>query len=248
MTGTTRRSGILLHPTSLSSPGGIGTLGAEALEFIDFLALSGQRCWQLLPLGPLSYGNSPYAATSAFAGNPLLVDLAALEAEGWLDGSWRASAPPDGDRVDFVAVMEHRRVSLAAAFDGFEARATPEQRADFASFCVEQRAWLDDYALFVVASEQHGLRAWVDWPEPLRLREPAALAALRIEGARGAGARPLRSVRVCAPVGGAARPRGGAGRGADRGHPDQEGSRGDSPLAAGGTQKPLNKHQIFIKI
>ncbi len=178
MARTTRRSGILLHPTSLPSPGGIGTLGAAALAFIDQLAEAGQRCWQLLPLGPLSYGNSPYAATSAFAGSPLLIDLEALEAAGWLGGAWRDTAPPDAARVDFVAVMAHRRAALAAAFEGFEASGSAADHAAFAAFCQAEAAWLDDYARFVVASELHDLRAWTEWPEPLRLRHPEALAAL----------------------------------------------------------------------
>ena len=102
-----RRSGLLVHPTSLPSQGGIGTFGEEARQFVHFLVRAGQSLWQMLPLGPTSYGNSPYTSTSAFAGNSLLIDMEALATQGWLPTSWSEGAPQDQKNVDFDAVIAH---------------------------------------------------------------------------------------------------------------------------------------------
>jgi 4-alpha-glucanotransferase len=177
-----RRSGLLLHPTSLPSPGGIGTLGQAAHDLLRFLHDSYQRAWQLLPLGPASGGNSPYSATSAFAGNPLLLDLPWIASKGWLDHL--GALPPDSERVDYDAVAAHKLPLLRQAFDLFQARASQQDRDDLAAFCAREAAWLDDFALFSALSDAHQRACWTDWPRPLRLRDPDALAQARDQHAR----------------------------------------------------------------
>jgi 4-alpha-glucanotransferase len=178
-----RSSGVLLHPTSLPSAGGIGTLGAEAKAFIDWLAAAKQRWWQMLPLGPTGLGNSPYQCTSAFAGNPLLIDMDALRACGWLapddatPAEATASARPDA--VDFDAVKAWKRPMLRRAFTGFQAHATEADRVAFATFCQAEAAWLEPFALFTAISEAHGARLFLEWPTPLKMRDPAALTDAR---------------------------------------------------------------------
>ncbi|WJW74537.1 4-alpha-glucanotransferase [Thiohalobacter sp. IOR34] len=152
-----RRAGILLHPTSL--PG--GELGDEAFRFVDFLVAGGQRVWQVLPLGPTHEDRSPYQCMSVHAGDPQLICLERLRRWGWLD------APPAGGR----------RQVLTAALAGFRQHADADQRAAFAAFRREHAGWLEDFALYRALHEEQQNRSWVDWPEPLRDREPAALAA-----------------------------------------------------------------------
>jgi 4-alpha-glucanotransferase len=178
-----RRGGVLLHPTSLPGGHGIGGLGASARAFVDWLEAAGQRLWQVLPLSPVSYGNSPYTATSAFAGSALLIDLEALREAGWLEGDPGSDAPPDGARVDFDAVAAHRARWLAAAFVGFEARASAQERASLAAFCAREAAWLEDFVCFEVLVGLHDGALWTSWPRALRERDPAALAALAREHA-----------------------------------------------------------------
>lgn len=178
-----RSSGILMHPTSLPSPHGIGGLGPEAYTFADFLAETGQRVWQLLPLTPtaLTSHNDPYHSVSAFAGNPMLLSLDFLVQDGLLDAADLGNVPafPE-DRVDFEAVTAWKQPLLdkaAAAFD-------PGREPDFARFCTKHADWLEDYALYTVLRREHG-GIWNTWPAPLRDRDPAALtdAAARHEGA-----------------------------------------------------------------
>ena len=174
-----RASGILLHPTSLPGAHGAGDLGAEAHRFVDWLAGAGQSCWQTLPLVPTGLGDSPYMSPSAFAGNPLLIDLDALRLSGWLTSEDLATAPAltsDG-RVDFAAQRAWRLPRLRAAGRAFAARATPAERADHAAFCAAEAAWLDDYALFMALDAAHPGLEWCAWPAPLARREPTALAA-----------------------------------------------------------------------
>jgi 4-alpha-glucanotransferase len=178
-----RASGVLLHPTSLPGPHGSGDLGREAYHFVDWLVTAGQRLWQVLPLTGIGPGNSPYMSSSAFAGNPLLVDLADLQREGWLDEA--DLAPVQGleeRRVDFAAVVPFRMTRLARAASRFEERGSAAQRADFDRFCAEHATWLGDYALYMALSERAHPAGWRDWPawEPaLARREPAALAEAR---------------------------------------------------------------------
>ncbi len=182
-----RSSGVLLHISSLSSRGGIGDLGPAAHEFLAFLAAAGQHVWQVLPLNPTGYGNSPYAGSSAFAGNPLLVSLEFLRDGGWieeeriaeLDGEQEAGA---GGHVDFDQVAERKLPLLHEAAENFLERGASEpelagQWTGFEEFCRTHAVWLDDYALYAVLRSRLGTGAWLDWPEPLRKREPEALAA-----------------------------------------------------------------------
>jgi 4-alpha-glucanotransferase len=177
-----RASGVLLHLTSLPGPHGSGDLGREAYHFVDWLVAAGQRLWQVLPLTGIGPGNSPYMSNSAFAGNPLLVDLDELRQQGWLDASDLAPVPGLQDPwVDYAVVYPYRMERLARAAGRFARDGSAEQRADFARFRDEQRSWLDDYALFMALCEQEGWREWCLWPAGLAQREPAALAAARAQ-------------------------------------------------------------------
>lgn len=181
-----RSSGVVLHPTSLPGPQGIGTLGAAAYRFIDFLADAGQRLWQMCPLGPTGFGNSPYQCFSAFAGNPLLIDVERLIELGWLERDEVQLAPAvDLCRVDYPEVIARVWPLLDCARQRFETCATSEQRAAFAEFCREQALWLDEYALFMAIKATFDQRAWQEWDAPLRLREPAALEQARQQLADG---------------------------------------------------------------
>lgn len=169
-----RKSGILLHPTSLPGPGGIGSLGVEARRFIDFLHASGQALWQVLPLGYTSYGNSPYMCYSAFAGNPLLIDLERLVVEGDLSADVPRGDFPAG-RVDYQQVMEIKQDALRGAAITFFAGGRNARMEDFWHFC-DTTPWLHDFALFMALKEQYPGLAWCDWPEAIVCRDPAALA------------------------------------------------------------------------
>jgi 4-alpha-glucanotransferase len=180
-----RLAGILLHPTSLPGRHGIGELGPEATAFLDFLAETGQRLWQVLPLGPTGYGDSPYQCFSAFAGNPLLVSLDLLRAEGLLSDADLAKAPAFPEReVDFGAVIDFKRPALARAFRAFGKKATAEQNAAFAAFCAANASWLADFALFMALKHANGGAAWHTWDAALVGREPEALDRARRELAR----------------------------------------------------------------
>jgi 4-alpha-glucanotransferase len=173
-----RASGVLLHPTSLPGPYGSGDFGPAAYHFVDWLVAAGQKLWQILPLGGIGPGNSPYMSTSAFAGNVLLIDLAELHQRGWLSGEeMEAPAAADDQQLDFATVVPFRMERLALAAQRFEVQATPAERADFEAFRSHHADWLDDYALFMTLAELHGWRDWSDWDTPLAARDPAALAA-----------------------------------------------------------------------
>jgi 4-alpha-glucanotransferase len=175
-----RASGILLHPTSLPGPFGVGDLGSEAHRFVAFLEKSGQQLWQILPLGPTGFGNSPYQTYSAFAGNPLLLSLETLLAEGWL-------APDDIEgqpafslhRVDYDAVSVWKMPLLWKAFERFQAAASTAHRSELAAFAERQAPWLDDYVLFMALKEAHQGAPWNQWPRDIAFRAPAALQAWR---------------------------------------------------------------------
>jgi 4-alpha-glucanotransferase len=179
-----RASGILLHPTSLPGPHGSGDLGPEARHFVDWLVAAGQRLWQVLPLGGIGPGNSPYMSTSAFAGNVLLVDLHDLHHEGWLDAADLApSAGLRDELLDFAAVVPFRMERLARAAAHFAKRGNAAQRADHVAFCEAHAGWLDDYALFMALCEANHWRDWCEWAGGLANREPAALAAAQTQHA-----------------------------------------------------------------
>jgi len=166
-----RAAGILLHPTSLPGPHGIGTLGAPARHWIDTLAESGVRWWQILPLGPTGFGHSPYQCYSAFAGNALLIDPDRLRSEGLLhEGDLIAPDTFEERRVAYEEVIRRNDGWLRKAFSRF-APAGHYQR-----FCAEHAGWLEDYALFMALLEYFNFREWTDWPENIRLREPETMA------------------------------------------------------------------------
>ncbi|HWB83440.1 MAG TPA: 4-alpha-glucanotransferase [Bryobacteraceae bacterium] len=170
---TARTSGILLHPTSLPGPFGIGELGPEALRFVDWLAEARQQVWQMLPLGPTAYGDSPYQLFSAFAGNPLLISVDGLQREGWLQASDLDAVPQFAeDCVEFESVIGWKAGILRHAFARFHQSAN----AGFDDFCRQNAAWLEDYALFMSLKKAHGGEAvWTRWNPAIARREPAAL-------------------------------------------------------------------------
>src|SRR5437868_2781377 len=169
-----RASGALLHPTSLPGEHGCGDAGPQAHAFAQWLARAGQRWWQMLPVGPVGYGNSPYSASSAFAGNPLLISLDRLAAEGLLPLSVLAEKPsfPQG-RVDYAAARAWREPSLRTAFAAFGKRSSDHPA--FEVFCAENEAWLEDYALYAAVKRARRERPWTEWEPDLRARDPQAL-------------------------------------------------------------------------
>ena len=180
-TNEPRRSGILLHPTSLPGPHGSGDFGPAAFHFIDWLVSAGQSVWQVLPLTPIGPGNSPYASASAFAGSPLLIALEPLVAKGWL-------APIDpaqcvglaDDRIHFERMQPFRMARLRAAAQAFADRAGAADRADYEAFCAAEASWLDDYALFMAldaAYQARGVHRWTQWDRGHAGRDPLALGA-----------------------------------------------------------------------
>jgi 4-alpha-glucanotransferase len=180
-----RASGILLHPTSLPGPYGIGDLGAAAHRFVEFLTAARQRIWQVLPLGPTGYGDSPYQCFSAFAGNPLLIDLDALVASGLLTQDEVAPARDlPTDDIDFGRVIAHRQPLWLRALERFDSRATGDARNAFAAFQLDQADWLDDYALFMAVKDAHQQVAWTHWDPAIAHRDPAAMVRWREQQAR----------------------------------------------------------------
>ncbi|MBL1175351.1 4-alpha-glucanotransferase [Pantanalinema sp. GBBB05] len=173
---TPRASGILLHPTSLPGRFGIGELGLEAVQFIDFLAASGQQYWQVLPLGPTGFGNSPYMSYSAIAGNPLLISLELLRDEGWLSDEDLNSLPQfSGERVEYDRVLEAKMPLLQKACANFKAHSSPIQKTKFAGFCESKGYWLDDYAMFMALKQAHEGASWFEWEPELVTRDAEAL-------------------------------------------------------------------------
>ena len=174
-----RASGLLLHPTSLPGGHGIGDLGEAAYHFVDFLVQARQQYWQVLPLGPTGFGDSPYQTFSAFAGQPLLIDLAPLAQAGWVEESVLEEAPANGQVVDYGAVWAFKHRVLHLAHAGFKAMADDEAKAAPEAFCREQANWLDDYALFKALKDAHGGAVWSTWPTEVARREPEALEKAR---------------------------------------------------------------------
>jgi len=164
--------------SSLPSPYGIGTLGAAAREFVDFLAAGGQTCWQLLPICPTSYGDSPYQSFSSYAGNPYLIDLDDLAADGLLRPEEYQSLPwgDDPQQVDYGLLYQQRYPVLHLA----AARLLAQPPAEYEAFC-QASDWLEGYALFMALKGKHGGASWFSWPEEERLRRPSAMAAAREE-------------------------------------------------------------------
>ena len=176
-----RSSGVLLHVTSLPSRGGIGDLGPAAHEFVSFLAQARQHIWQVLPLSPTGYGNSPYAGSSAFAGNPLLISLEILADWGWIERKKIEDLPGPSSAVNFDEVEARKFPLLYEAAGNFLDRgldddALASQWEDFEDFRSAEGAWLDDYALYAVLRREFKTGAWTEWPEPLRRRHPLAIS------------------------------------------------------------------------
>ena len=166
-----RKSGVLLHITSLPSPGGIGTLGRAAYDFVDFVKASGMNIWQVLPVGPTGYAESPYQSASTYAGNPLMIDLPMLEADSILPEG--AYAPlPNTSVIDFEAVKAQKSAMLKLAFEH-----SHEKLANEIAGFVETHEWVNDYALFYAIKEHFNLVSWMEWPDQdIRLRKPEAVA------------------------------------------------------------------------
>jgi len=171
-----RCSGILLHFTSLPGRFGIGDLGPCAYEFADFLFDAGQKLWQVLPLNPTGYGDSPYQCFSAFAGNPLLLSLERLRDQGLLQPQDLLQAPPfPQDFVEYGPAIEFKRSALRRAAQAFFAGGSSADRAAFDTFCESASPWLDDYALFMACKDAHHGTTWTSWDEPIRRREAQAV-------------------------------------------------------------------------
>lgn len=177
-----RSSGILLHPTSLPSPDGIGDLGPEAYRWIDFLHDSGTQMWQILPLGPTGYGDSPYQCFSAFAGNPFLVSPILLLESGLLKPSDLRQRPEFPETsVDFGPVIQWKNHLLDLAYENYLGLNSADISEQFNQFQAQNSGWLDDYGLFMAIKESQGGQSWSDWPKALKFREPAALEQVRQE-------------------------------------------------------------------
>ncbi|HET6176722.1 MAG TPA: 4-alpha-glucanotransferase [Candidatus Sulfotelmatobacter sp.] len=176
-----RAAGILLHPTSLPSRGGIGDFGPVAYQFVDFLASARQGVWQVLPLGPIGYGNSPYSSTSAFAGNPLLISLERLAEGGWIAASKLEGLTAASGAVEYDHVFAQKMPLLFEAARTFIRSASGEAKHRFDAFRAENAWWLDDFVLFDALRARGKLESWHRWPRELANREPSALEAARTE-------------------------------------------------------------------
>ena len=179
-----RESGILMPVSSLPGPYGIGCFGAEALKFVDFLAAAGQHIWQLLPLSPTGYGDSPYQSCSAFAGNPYFIDLDALKADGLLTAAQLKAEPWGTDplSVDYGTLYTSRYKVLRAAYAAWRekyagrfgcAHYYPD---DYYAFTLTNESWLNDYAMYMALKTANGMKSWAEWPREYRLRDAGALA------------------------------------------------------------------------
>ncbi len=171
-----RSSGILLHPTSLPGPYGVGDFGPEAYRFVDFLHAAGQKLWQVLPLNPTGYADSPFQCFSASAGNPMLLSLDRLADQGLLSqDDFRRVPNFPVECVDYGAVIRFKMPLLKKAAKNFLADGSAADRSEFEAFCRTNAAWLEDFALFMAVKEAHDLVAWTKWPADIAAREPGAM-------------------------------------------------------------------------
>ena len=166
-----RESGILMHISSLPGPYGIGTMGKNAYKFVDFLKNAGQKVWQILPLSPTGFGNSPYQSCSAFAGNHYLIDPESLTEKGLLEKQEAESFfwGNDDKKVDYGALYENRGKMLRLAYSRFE------KNEEYEEFVRKNEYWLSEYSLFAAIKEFFGGKPWTEWPRELRLRDKKAL-------------------------------------------------------------------------
>ena len=172
-----RASGVLLHPTSLPSRFGIGDLGLEAYQFIDFLVATDQQLWQVLPIGPTGYGNSPYMSYSAMAGNPLLISPEQLKEQQLLTAEDLDSFPNlPAHPVDFDRVIAHKMPLYTKAFANFQQHQSPIPQKEFAGFCATKSHWLEDYAVFMALKEHFQGVSWSSWDDDIATRQPEAIA------------------------------------------------------------------------
>ena len=179
-----RSGGVLLHPTSLPGPYGIGDLGPQAYRFVDWLSSTGCKLWQVLPLGPTGYGDSPYQCFSAFAGNPYLISFNVLLEDGFLTQEDLADIPDfNASSVDFGLLIPWKLSLLQKAFSRFSSalRVGEVLVTEFKSFCADNSSWLDDYALFMSIKEANGGGAWNEWDEAIRKRKESAMDDARKE-------------------------------------------------------------------
>jgi 4-alpha-glucanotransferase len=175
-----RASGIILHPTSLPGDYGIGDIGKHAYQWIDFLAGCGCQIWQILPLGPTGYGDSPYQCFSAFAGNPYLISPDSLLSQGLLEPDDVSDLPSfSPERIDYGALIPWKLVLLDRAYARFHAQPTSDLHQRYKQFLDEQSAWLDDFALFMALKEYYGGSPWATWETKVRDRHPQALQETR---------------------------------------------------------------------
>ncbi|MFO0879822.1 MAG: 4-alpha-glucanotransferase [Gemmataceae bacterium] len=182
-----RSAGVLLHPTSLPGPYGIGDFGPASLEWIDLLARAGQSWWQILPLGPTGYGDSPYQCFSAFAGNPYLISPELLARDGLLKAVDMPATRFPADRVDYASVIKFKQGVLTRAWENFQGGAARPLRNAFEEFCAREAYWLDDYALFMALKDFHQGANWTTWNEDLVQRRPPAIERARRLLAGGVG-------------------------------------------------------------
>jgi 4-alpha-glucanotransferase len=184
---SSRSAGVLLHPTSLPGPYGIGDLGASAYAWVDLLVKAKQQWWQILPLGPTGYADSPYQCFSAFAGDPYLVSPQGLIEDGLLDARVLPVGVFANDHVEYGPVIHYKNLVLSIAWEQFQAGRGKPLREPFERFCADEAGWLDDYALFMALKDAHEGRSWQEWPEAARLRQPAVIktAGAELAGVSG---------------------------------------------------------------
>jgi len=170
-----RSAGILLHPTSLPGKYGIGTIGENAYHFVDFLVECGQKLWQVFPLGPTGYGDSPYQSFSTFAGNPLLIDLELLQKDGLLSQNDLDGIPSfNKNNIDFGLIIQTKYELLSQAFQNFKTNGKSFTK-ECGTFCSDNKDWLDDYALFMAVKEYHDGKLWTEWEKDIAYREDGAI-------------------------------------------------------------------------
>lgn len=190
-----RQCGILMPISSLPGPGGIGSFGKQAYQFVDFLSKAGQQIWQILPLSPTGYGDSPYQSCSAFAGNPYFIDLEQLAADGLLDKADLAAINWGSDpaKVDYGQLYQHRFPVLRKAYQNFLQQYKGLHHInlylpdDWYAFTLKNESWLPDYALYMTGKTVYEMASWQDWPAPLRDRDPETVEAFRQEHAEEVG-------------------------------------------------------------